>query len=84
MKKYHEKEKDTKKSAQKIISEVSGEFDKKVFHEEFNKLTYIGNRYRIRHHEIDKIEIKDPDAVNYLFIRTYNLIDFCLSKIVDS
>ena len=84
MKKYHEKEKDTKKSAKKIISKVSTELDKEVFDEEFDKLVKIGNKYMIRHHGIDQIEIKDTDTANYLFIRIYNLIDFCLHKIADN
>ena len=71
---------------EKIISKISlesVELDKDSFNAEFKKLTDIGNEY-IRHHETDKKKIKDEDTADYLFIRTYNLIDFCLRKIVDS
>ena len=82
MKTYYEEE-DKKNSTKKIISKVSVELDTDLFDNEFKKLTYIGNNYRIRHHETNKKEIKDSDTVNYLFIRIYSLIDFCLRKIVN-
>ena len=70
---------------EKIISKISAEFGEQLFLQEFNKLRDIGNNeYRIRHHETDKKKIKDEDTADYFFIRMYNLIAFCLSKIVDS
>ena len=49
---------DKKKSAEKIINDISygNEHIKKMFDNEFKVLTDTGNSYRIRHHEINKIE----------------------------
>lgn len=73
-----------KKSANQIVEMISSEIEKKYFEEEFYTLTKIGNEYRIRHHETNKIEIKDRKLVNYLFFRMLTLIDFCTSKINSS
>jgi len=37
-------------------------------------LTSIGNKYRIRHHETDKIDITDVRYYDYLFNRCLSLI----------
>lgn len=44
------------------------------FESEFSKLTKIGNDYRIRHHEIDKIDIPDERYFRYLFKKCSILI----------
>ena len=40
----------------------------------FKSLTSIGNHYRIRHHETDKINITDSRYYDYFFNRCLSLI----------
>lgn len=47
---------------------------------EANELTEIGNKFRIRHHEIDKILIESSDQVDYLFYRMFSLIYLILKS----
>lgn len=42
--------------------------------EEAQKLTKIGNDFRIRHHERDKIPIENDEQIDYLFHRMFALI----------
>lgn len=67
---------DKKKSATKIVEDMSGgsEDFKDLFNAEFKTLTDIGNHYRIRHHETDKIDIIDDKYYDYLFNRCLSLI----------
>lgn len=64
-------------SAEKIVNLVSEDFDKDFMNEEFDKLTKIGNDYRIRHHETNRKELK-PVHLNYFYFRMLALIDLCL------
>ena len=45
-------------------------------------LTDLGNNSRIRHYEITKNAIDDPNLIDYLFYRLYNLM-VLLSKGVE-
>ncbi len=45
-----------------------------LFDEEFKALTKIGNNFRIRHHETDKIDITDVRHYDYFFNRCLSLI----------
>lgn len=65
-----------KDSAIKIVEDMSGESEdfKELFNSEFKALTDIGNHYRIRHHETDKIDIIDDKYYDYLFNRCLSLI----------
>ena len=45
-----------------------------LFNTEFRILTDIGNKYRIRHHETNKIDIIDIRYYDYLFNRCLSLI----------
>jgi hypothetical protein len=67
-------------SAAKIVNDISKNDSNYItlFNEEFNKLTKIGNDYRIRHHEIDKIDITDVNYYDYFFQRCFALIDLAL------
>lgn len=67
---------DKKKSATKIVEDMSGgsEDFKELFNADFKALTDIGNHYRIRHHETDKIDIIDEKYYDYLFNRCLSLI----------
>lgn len=67
---------DKKNSVNKIISNMSNGNDNfsKLFNKEFVELTNIGNEFRIRHHETNKIEITDPKYHDYFFNRCLSLI----------
>lgn len=71
---------DKKKSSEKIVDDISNQNDnyKGLFNDEFLKLTKIGNDFRIRHHETNKIDIIDNNYYDYFFHRCYALIDLAL------
>lgn len=71
---------DKKKSSEKIINDISNQNDKykELFTNEFRELTTIGNNFRIRHHETNKIDIIDSNYYDYFFHRCYALIDIAL------
>jgi hypothetical protein len=72
---------DKKKASQQLISEMAKEIDVGQLNQEFEQLTKIGNTYRIRHHETDKIEINDDTQIKYLFFRMLSLIDLALESV---
>lgn len=63
-------------SAAKIVSDMSaGQADyNALFDTEFKTLTTIGNSFRIRHHETDKVDITDVRYYDYFFNRCLSLI----------
>lgn len=65
-----------KDSADKIIDDIAdGKQDYiSLFEAEFKALTIIGNDYRIRHHETNKIDITDQRHYDYFFNRCLSLI----------
>ena len=67
---------DKKASVTKIVSDMaSGNTNFiDVFTTEFEALTKIGNNYRIRHHETNKIDITDPRHYDDFFNRCLSLI----------
>jgi len=65
-------------SANKLVETISKKFDKEFIDKEFQLLTKIGNEYRIRHHEMDKLELT-IEHQNYFFFRMLTLIDLCLA-----
>lgn len=67
---------DKKKSSEKLISLISGENEEfqDVFNTEYKTLTDIGNKFRIRHHETDKIDINDDRYYDYFYNRCLSLI----------
>ena len=67
---------DKKASAAKIVSDISNGDTVFIdlFNEEFRKLTVIGNNFRIRHHETNKVEITDTRHYDYFFNRCLSLI----------
>ena len=65
-----------RQSAEKIVTDMSNgkqEFVDLV-NTEFRALTDIGNQYRIRHHETDKIDVTDNRHYDYFFNRCLSLI----------
>lgn len=63
-------------SAKKIIEEMSGGEQAYIdlFDKEFKALTDVGNDFRIRHHEMNKIEIRDISHYDYFFNRCLSLM----------
>lgn len=63
-------------SANKIIADMANGQAPYVtlFTDEFKALTDIGNGFRIRHHETDKVEITDIRYYDYFFNRCLSLI----------
>ena len=74
---------DKKKSVEKIINDISygNEHIKKMFDIEFKVLTDIGNSYRIRHHEKNKIDISNDLYYEYFYKRCLSLISILLKNI---
>ena len=74
---------DKKKSAEKIINDISygNEHIKKMFDNEFKILTNTGNSYRIRHHEINKIDISKELHYKYFYKRCLSLISVIVENL---
>lgn len=74
---------DKKKSAEKIINDISygNEHIKKMFDNEFKVLTDTGNSYRIRHHEINKIDISKELHYKYFYKRCLALISVIIENL---
>lgn len=71
---------DKKTSADKLVKTISlgqQEFYD-LLNKEFKELTDIGNKYRIRHHETDKLEITDRRHGDYFFTRCLSLISLAI------
>jgi acyl-CoA-binding protein len=77
------KGKDKKDSANKLVALISHSNPEYqvLFQSEFSELTKIGNQFRIRHHEIDKIEIDDNRYYDYLFNRCFALLSLAVKFI---
>ncbi|MDI6619851.1 MAG: hypothetical protein QME45_14570 [Clostridiales bacterium] len=72
---------DKKASVMALItsaSENSTEFYN-LLDTELKTLTIIGNRFRIRHHETDKIKISSVKHIDYLFYRMMSLISMLIN-----
>ena len=75
---------DKKRSSEKIVNDMANGNDDFVglFNDEFKMLTSIGNKYRIRHHETDKIDITDVRYYDYLFNRCLSLIALAIKYLI--
>ena len=71
---------DKKTSATKIVNDIAnGQADFiALFNTEFKALTDIGNNFRIRHHETNKIDITDIRHFDYFFNRCLSLIGLAI------
>lgn len=76
LKTYYSPTLDKKKSVNKIVEDMSGEQQpfKDLFENEFHELTALGNNFRIRHHEVTKIDIQDERHYEYFYKRCLSLI----------
>lgn len=71
--------KDKKTKATALLDRASTEPKfRKVLEDEANRLTAIGNEFRIRHHETDKVTIELSEHVDYFFHRMFALIRLLL------
>ena len=70
-----------RKSSEELVKRVSNPILEEVIELEFRQLTKIGNEYRIRHHEKDKIQITKKAHQDYLFFRMLTLIDLSIRQI---
>lgn len=75
---------DKKHSSEKIVSDMANGNDDYIdlFNDEFKMLTDIGNKYRIRHHETNKIDITDVRYYDYLFNRCLSLIALAIEYLM--
>jgi hypothetical protein len=76
---------DKKTSVGKIVNDISsGQVDfVKLFDKEFKTLTDIGNNFRIRHHETNKIDIFDIKHYDYFFNRCLSLISLAIQYLQE-
>lgn len=74
---------DKKASIGQLLDKMSkGDTNYRIlFEAEFKELTNIGNHYRIRHHETDKIDITDDKYFDYFFNRCLSLISIAIKLI---
>ncbi len=54
-----------------------------MFEKEFQELTQIGNKFRIRHHETTKINIEDNRHSDYFYKRCLSLISIAIQYLDD-
>jgi len=74
--------KDKRESTKKILDKAQQEPEfRDLLEKEAMELTNIGNKFRIRHSETDKIPINDNQDIDYLFHRMFSLIWIILVKI---
>lgn len=75
---------DKKGSAEKIVYDMAnGDRNYiELFNNEFLALTKIGNKFRIRHHETDKIDITDVRYYDYFFNRCLSLIALAVQYLI--
>lgn len=67
--------KDKKTSITALLSKVAPESTfRKMLDREAIELTSIGNKFRIRHSEIDQIPLESNEHVDYLFHRLFSLV----------
>lgn len=74
---------DKKASTGILLDRTSGRSSKEVremLEGEAQQITNIGNEFRIRHHESDKIPIRSDAAVDYFFHRCFALIRLVLVR----
>nr|WP_154892425.1 hypothetical protein [Paenibacillus xylanexedens] len=69
-----------KDSTTKVVNGMSNGQDEfiTIFDTEFRALTNIGNSFRIRHHETNKIDITDNRHFDYFFNRCLSLISLAI------
>jgi hypothetical protein len=76
-----EEPEDKKISINLLLTKAASDPDiLKMFDDEGRELTRIGNKFHIRHTEMDQILITDSDHLDYLFHRLFAMIQLLLRK----
>ncbi len=57
-----------------------GAYYRELLEDEARNLTNIGNTFRIRHSEVDKVEIDRESQIDYFFYRMYSLVVLLLRE----
>lgn len=85
LKTYYAPALDKKKSVNKIIEDMSGKLSpfRDLYEKEFQELTAIGNNFRIRHHELTKVDIEDKRHYEYFYKRCLSLIATAIQYLVN-
>lgn len=85
LKTYYSPALDKKKSVNKIVEDMGGKQQpfKDLFENEFHDLTTLGNNFRIRHHEVTKIDIQDKRHYEYFYKRCLSLISIAIQYLDD-
>ncbi|WP_346889650.1 hypothetical protein [Clostridium sp. UBA1056] len=85
LKTYYSPTLDKKKSVNKIVEDMSGKRQpfQDLFEKEFHELTILGNNFRIRHHEVTKIDIQDEKHHEYFYKRCLSLISTAIQYLDD-
>lgn len=67
---------DKRRSIDMLLNRLGGDNAeyRNLFNNEFREITDIGNKFRIRHHEVMKIEIPDDRYRRYFYKKCYSLI----------
>ena len=74
-----------KTSVEKVVDNISTNMSfYELFDSEFRALTEIGNKFRIRHHEKEKININDDYYYEYFYNRCFSLMILILNKLNNS
>lgn len=72
---------DKKKSITKVISKISPlKYVQENLDADLRELTKIANDFCIRHHEMTKKPINDPDMIEFLFYQYFNYVRVVLKK----
>lgn len=80
LKTYYSPALDKKQSINKIVEDMgsSDQSFQSVYDAEFKTLTNIGNNFRIRHHEKNKIDITDSRQYDYFYKRCFALVSVAI------
>lgn len=80
LKTYYYPKLNKKDSANKIINDMSNSVPEyiEMYESEFSALTKIGNNFRIRHHEKNKIDITDLRQLDYFYKRCTALVSVAI------
>ena len=68
----------------KLQSVISKEIEISTIEKEMRELTEIGNRYHIRHFEVNKLPLTNNVEITYLFFRMLAFINYALVSIQQS
>lgn len=85
LKTYYSPALNKRESVHKIIKDMSNNKNEyeRLFEKEFQQLTTIGNNFRIRHHEKNKINIEDDRYYEYFYKRCLSLVSTAIQYLEE-